>query len=100
MLVKSNKVHITCDVPDLFGTCKYEWIGTEEEYAKIMAYDGESLNHFPNRQTHREYIFLKEGKCPFCEKHKEIMSRPPAPMVRGGVIPTPRFDNRIPRRNA
>lgn len=99
MLTKSTKLHITCDETNLLGNCGYEWVGTEEDWNKIMEYDGKSLDHFPNRKQHREYMLLKEGKCPFCEDYIKRISQKTREIVRGGVIPSPRFDNRIPRRN-
>jgi hypothetical protein len=89
MLTKTNKIHITCNE----FLCKYEWVGTEEDYNKIMQYDGESLNHFPGRRQHKEYTALKEGKCPHCIQHKEAMKMP-RPIIRGGVIPSPRYNPR------
>jgi hypothetical protein len=94
MLNKQIKVHLKCDA----FMCGYEWEGTEEEYNKMMTYDGESLNHFPTRKEHIAYISLKEGQCPACVQFEERRKLPPEPPIRGGVIPSlmiPRFPRRI-----
>lgn len=98
MLNKEIKIHLKCDA----FLCEYEWLGTEEQYNKMLSYDGESLNHYPTRQQHKNYLILKEGKCPHCVERENANKNPPKPeFKRGGVIPSyshcihPRIGKRI-----
>lgn len=84
-LIKTNIIKISCDR----FLCGYTWEGTQEEYDKALAYDGDSLNHFPTKRIHKECISLKANECPGCKAREERSKNPPKEeFKRGGVIPT------------